>query len=499
MRNSQWELRFDWTLTVLHWGALVIGVALSGAQFGATGRVVVAALMAGSYVVVMQVMPRHLRASRPLGEVLAVVGVACGLVAVGLTGGATSPYLLFLAAPVFFAAVFFGARIGLEVGLLAAVGLGIAAIVEDQDLIGGEYLQAAAFYLLIAVTFAQARRLLIEERAITESLREATALTARRMERLSAAHGLLESLHTLADASELNPVAVGETALRDLSLLVPFRAGRVTMRQGEGTVTVARRGAEGADADAEHFAMSVGGTTVGELVLWVDQPFEHREIVAEALRPLALAFENIRLLQDIARRAVREERIRLARELHDDLGPSVASLGLGIDMALHQHDPSPRLARHLETLRTSATRLVEDIRAKVADLRHEESPSIVEHATRIAAEAGADGPAVLVDIEERRPPRPVVATQLQSILTEAIRNALDHAAAETIRIAGLVDWDQGKVDIIDDGRGFDPADVPEGHFGLVGMEERATGINGTITVTSTPGTGTTVSIQWGPT
>ncbi|MBT8214369.1 MAG: hypothetical protein KJP12_04025 [Acidimicrobiia bacterium] len=498
MRNSQWELRFDWTLTVLHWGALAIGVLLSAAQLESTARVTVAALIAGGYVVVMQVMPRRIRATRPLGEILAISGVVTGVAAVGLTGGVTSPYLLFLAAPVFFASIFFGTRIGLETALLAAIGLAIAASLDDQDLVSGEFLQAVAFYLLLAVTFAQARRLLVEQRALTESLREATALTARRMERLSAAHGLLESLQGLADTSDLNPVSVGEAALRDLSLLVPFRGGRVTMHRDGEPMSVARRGLVGTDDDAEHFAMSVGGVTVGELYLWPDEPFD-REIVAEALRPVALAFENIRLLQEIAHRAVREERVRLARELHDDLGPSVASLGLGIDMAIHQHEPTPRLAHHLETLRSSATRLVEDIRATVADLRQEESPSIVEHATRIAGEAGAEGPSVMVDIDERRPPRPAVSFQIQAILTEALRNVFDHAGASTVAVAGVVDWDQGKIDVTDDGTGFDPSAVDDGHFGIIGMRERAAKIDGVVSVASTPGGGTTVSVQWGPT
>ncbi|NNC74316.1 MAG: hypothetical protein HKN93_02270 [Acidimicrobiia bacterium] len=497
MRNSQWELRFDWTLTVLHWGALAIGLLLSASQLDSTSRVTGAALIAGGYVVVMQVMPRRLRAGRPLGEILAIAGVLAGVIAVGLTGSVTSPYLLFLAAPVFFAAVFFGARIGLETALLASIGLAITAGFEDQDLISGEFLQAVAFYLLIAVTFAQARRLLVEQRALTESLQEATALTARRMERLSAANGLLESLQDLADTSDLNPVTVGEAALRDLSLLAPFRGGRVTVERDGSSLTVARRGVQGRDDEAEHFAMSVGGVTVGDLYLWPDDPFD-REIVADALRPVALAFENIRLLKEIAHRAVREERVRLARELHDHLGPSVATLGLGIDMAIHQHEPTPRLSHHLETLRSSATRLVEDIRAKVSDLRHEDSPSIVEHATRLAAEAGAEGPAILVDIDERRPPRPAVSFQLQAILREALRNALDHAAADTISVSGLVDWDHGKIAIVDNGSGFDPTAIAEGHYGLVGMKERATKIDGEVVVESTSGRGTTVSVHWGP-
>jgi signal transduction histidine kinase len=105
----------------------------------------------------------------------------------------------------------------------------------------------------------------------------------------------------------------------------------------------------------------------------------------------------------------------------------------------------------------------------------------------------------MVDIDERRPPRPAVSFQVQAILAEALRNVFDHARAGTVAVTGVVDWDQGKIDVTDDGIGFDPSAVGDGHFGIIGMRERAAKIDGVVSVATTPGRGTSVSVHWGPT
>ena len=161
-------------------------------------------------------------------------------------------------------------------------------------------------------------------------------------------------------------------------------------------------------------------------------------MIDETLRPATLAFDNIALLRSIAGKAVQEERTRLSRELHDEVGPALASLGLGIDMAIFMPDATPEIARQLESIRRGITSLTEDVRRTVADLRHEPVQSVIEHANRLVAEAGVDGPSMLIDIDERRTPRGEVTTQLAAIMAEAVRNALEHANARTIKIGGEV-------------------------------------------------------------
>jgi signal transduction histidine kinase len=142
------------------------------------------------------------------------------------------------------------------------------------------------------------------------------------------------------------------------------------------------------------------------------------------------------------------------------------------------------------------TALVEEVRTTVSDLRHDNVASIVEQAYQVAAEAVGSGPEISVAIEEHRPPRPAVAVELRAILAEAVRNAVEHSQASALRIEGEVDRDRGRISIVDNGRGFDPSQLPKGHYGLLGMRERAEEIGGTLTVDSSSVHGSRVTIAW---
>ncbi|MFT3860833.1 sensor histidine kinase [Micropruina sp.] len=94
-----------------------------------------------------------------------------------------------------------------------------------------------------------------------------------------------------------------------------------------------------------------------------------------------------------------------------------------------------------------------------------------------------------------------VASTLGQAAREAALNVTRHAEAEHVSIeisAGLVGNDQRvRVDVRDDGRGFDPGDVAEGRFGIkVSMMERMAAIGGTVDIESKPGEGTLVSLRW---
>ena len=497
--TDPWELRFDWILRGLLWTSYALGAGLAFLAYGLVPQSITAAVAAGAYAVVLQAIPNSVRNREPVADALAVSGVFVALGAVGMTGGLDSSYLLYLMVPIFFASAFRGFGTGVVTATLTAVGLALVLIATGNSILEPAFFQISALVVLIALTFSQARRLLIEEKERTDRFREDSIQTASRLERLSTAHTLLISLADLADSAELNRVTVGEAALRDLALVVPFRGGTVTVVDPTGDMVVARRGATGG-SDTRSYPIMLGGRKLGKLSLWPSKPghLDGREpLINEALRPVALALDNITLIQDIAGRAVKEERVRLARELHDDIAPSLASLGLSLDMAIHQHEPEPKLANLLEVTRNHLTRLVEDVRKTVADLRAEEVRSLVEHANSIAAEVGADGPAVIVELDERRPPRASDVANIAAIMAEAVRNAVDHGEARSIMITGSVERERGCVTIADDGIGFDISVSPRDHFGLIGMKERAEQIGAILDVASRPGEGSTITIEWG--
>lgn len=496
--QDPWEQRLDWVLTAVLWASLTLSVVVTAIADGATATVGISALLAAAWVVAMQVLPRRIRDGETWGEFFAVIGVVVSLIAMALTGGSESTYVIFLAGPPLFAASFLGPRIGFETAALSIAGLFVIARAMEQPLIDGSTIQPAFLYALIVVTFTQVRRILVETSERSAELQAATD----RVDRIQTAHTLLTSLSELANTQELNPMTIGTVALRDLSTSVPFVRGQVSLTRDDGEpVVVARRGDLDATGTPHSFPIEVRGTNLGSIDLWLDPDqtlHRYEPSLQPIIRQVGLAFDNVNLVQRIAHRTVYEERVRLARELHDNIGPALASLGLRLDMIIYAAADDPETVKHLEGTRAAVTALVEEVRTTVSDLRHDNVASIVEQAYEISAGAAAvdSGPNISVAIQEHRPPRPAVAVELRAILTEAVRNAVEHSDATALTISGEVDRDRGRIVIEDNGKGFDPTSVPRGHYGVLGMRERASEFGGTLTIKSSPERGSTVTIAW---
>ena len=164
--KQPWEQRLDWLLSVLLWTAFGLGMFLSVVPDGTSQNAIIASVAAAAYVVTMQVVPRPIRHSDKVGELLAVSGVVVTLVAVALTDGIDSPYLLFLATPSFFSGAFLGYRIRIETALLTSTGLIAIVAILNQEILQGQVIQIVFLYVLIATMFTQARRVLVEEREV---------------------------------------------------------------------------------------------------------------------------------------------------------------------------------------------------------------------------------------------------------------------------------------------------------------------------------------------
>jgi signal transduction histidine kinase len=493
--HDPWEQRLDWVLSAVLWASLTLSVIVSAVGRGASATVAASALLASAWVVVMQALPRRLRNSETWGEPLAVLGIIVSLIAVALTGGSESAYVIFLAGPPLFAASFLGMRIGLETGALSIAGLFVIARALEQPLLDESTIQPAFLYALIVIAFTQVRRILIETSERSAALQAATD----RVERIRSAHTLLTSLSELANTQELNPMTIGSVALRDLARSVPYAASRIYLVRDDGEGVLVANEGDAPDSPSVTYPIEMRGATLGRIELWPnpgEQLDEYMPAIQPIVRQVGLAFDNVALLQRIAHRTVHEERVRLARELHDNIGPALASLGLRLDMLIHGNHQDAELVRHLEGTRAAVTALVEEVRTTVSDLRHDNVASIVEQAYEVAAEAVGSGPEISVAIQEHRPPRPAVAVELRAILAEAVRNAVEHSHASALRIEGEVDRDRGRISVIDNGRGFDPTALPKGHYGLVGMQERAEEMGGKLTVDSTSGRGSRVTIAW---
>ena len=491
-----WDRRTRAILLLSQWVALALGIVATAVQLGPTPVTLGAAGAAGLYVLGSTSIPLDWF-RRPLAlDGALVLGVILTMMAVTLTGSADSPYVLLAITPTLWAGIFGGARQAFSTALFASGLLYLVELSRDPSN-DQEVLLIAGIQLLIAITISQVRRLLgdIQNRAARLEIDQ--EVSVKRLEQLQDAHDLLTQLSELTAKQETNPIKLGNAALDNVLRRLPGSAAAAAFASERGPVLVARTGIEPPHAHRITIPLKVGGRETGWIMVAAPTGVSASEVdaITESLQPLALAFGNVQLIHNIAGRAISEERSRIARDLHDDLGPSLASLGLSLDLAMVQHPVDRPLADQLTQLRRSVSYLVDDIRKTVADLRAEPEPSLVSSLREVAARL-PEGPELVIELDERRPPRPSAAQEIMGIIGEAMRNAFLHSNGKVVRVTGSVDFDQGWVSVADDGHGFDPTQVPNGHYGLVGMRERADRIGARMSVESGP-VGTTISIEWG--
>ena len=214
--------------------------------------------------------------------------------------------------------------------------------------------------------------------------------------------------------------------------------------------------------------------------------------------------ERARLLRRLVS-AQEEERRRIARELHDQLGPYPTALLLGLKR-LKESGQNPaaveegvgELMRLADHLGQELHRLAWELRpAALDDLGlHTALANYVEEWSarfRIAADFHSNGL-----LERRLPPQVEIA--LYRIVQEALTNVSKHAGAR--RVSVITEYRQGRLLAVveDDGRGFNLAEVfgaaaARRRLGLIGMRERARMLGGEVEIESAPGSGTTLYVR----
>jgi len=205
--------------------------------------------------------------------------------------------------------------------------------------------------------------------------------------------------------------------------------------------------------------------------------------------------------------ATQQERIRLAADLHDGPVQELTALSYGlerVDRRLQTQGPDAAL----ELLGEQKNHLVgvtRTLRSLLSELR---PPALDEHGLAGALKLYGDAFAkqadvnVMVDAQVDHRPAPEVETIIYRITQEALTNIAKHARAKYVRIELTAEEDSVDLTIRDDGVGFDPAQAArllnDGHFGLVGMRERAEMGGGRLDLDSRPGHGTTISVAIPP-
>jgi signal transduction histidine kinase len=198
--------------------------------------------------------------------------------------------------------------------------------------------------------------------------------------------------------------------------------------------------------------------------------------------------------------AVRAERARIARELHDSVAQTLYAITLSASRA---HALRGRTeAYELQRIANEVVRLADsgqaELRALLGDLRSDAlaQRGLTGALTDLAAAMQRrQGTGVRLALSNEPDVPSAIKAALLGIAREAMHNVAKHAGARHVDLVLEADPADIVLLIADDGRGFDPAVSPPGHFGLRSMRERAEAVGGVLELTSAEGHGTQIRVR----
>jgi len=232
-----------------------------------------------------------------------------------------------------------------------------------------------------------------------------------------------------------------------------------------------------------------------------DEPFTAAEqhLLNDIARQIGVAAHNVRLTADLQHSRERlvttreEERRRIRRDLHDGLGPTLASHSYRLDAALDLIDQNPDAAKKLiADLKTQTQTTLTDIRRLVYELR---PPALDELGLIVALQAqwvAQNGLRVSIESPANGLPPLSAAVEVAAyrIAMEAVTNAARHAEARNCRVCFTAKESELTVEAADDGKGI--ANGARSGVGLTSMKERAAELGGVCVIESPPMGGTRV-------
>lgn len=218
--------------------------------------------------------------------------------------------------------------------------------------------------------------------------------------------------------------------------------------------------------------------------------------------PVGLAVDNARWFERLRTLGAEEERTRIARDLHDRIGQSLAYLAFELDRIIKNQTRGNDITAPLTQLRGDLRGVIGEVRDTLYDLRTDVS----EHADMTATlrafldrVSDRSGLRIAVDSHETRRLPLLQEREMWRIAQEAVTNIERHARAHRVRIRWHCDDRGAELEIEDDGVGF-----PAGRagrldsYGILGMRERAASMGATLQIVSEEGRGTRVRCRLDP-
>ncbi|MEZ5142129.1 MAG: GAF domain-containing sensor histidine kinase [Acidimicrobiales bacterium] len=526
---------FGPAILAIRWGTTIASLALSAKYFQEQNW----AIAAWCAVIIAYTAFRTLDPIKYLGDIRSLVAVlaeVCLFVAIVVfTGGWDSPFIFSLLTAVIVAGFARGFGFALRVGIFAALAVTIPYVLPDPTSQSITFsAQWCLVLLLVALIAGYARR-------ISGEADRQHSLALDRLGRLADANALLFSLHrvtqTLPASLDLDDVL--DTTIGRLRGLFDFdfaailvfddtdNSWQVIRREGTRLATKltqdelprAMRAAiteqttvnapSLSDADpglspkassGMYAVLPARGSLIGLLAVEHQAPNHFTARDAELLKgfvePVALAIDNARWFGRLRTVGADEERTRIARDLHDRIGQSLAYLAFELDRIVSNDAKGEVVSGSLEQLRDDVRGVIREVRDTLYDLRTDVSdsqdlPTILEQFAARVSERAAIHFELFLDREQRLPI--LQEREMWRIAQEAITNVERHAGASEVRVIWRCNGASAALDITDNGRGFPIGTAGRlDSYGIVGMRERASSIGATLEITSQPDKGTRV-------
>jgi signal transduction histidine kinase len=517
-----------------------VGIVLTAGSFQSGNRwdlAVCAALVA--YTIFRTVRP--LRYTEDLGSLIRVLAeVAINVLAVVTTRYWDSPFVFSLLTAVIVAGFARGFSFALRIGAASALAVGVPYLTTpDADI--RVSLQWAVELLLVALVAGYTRRI------SGEADRQHT-LALDRLGRLADANTLLFALHRVAQSlpASLDLDEVLDQTVSRLRDLFDFQAGAILMLdETDQNWIVSRR--EGTRLPAKlsmaelppplvralnlrtcieesnllvhggpglaprmysglYAVLPARGATIGLVSLEHSEPgrFAARdvELLNGFAEPAALAIDNARWFARLRTVGADEERTRIARDLHDRIGQSLAYLAFELDRIVKNDGKGADVGAALEQLRSDVRGVIREVRDTLYDLRTDVSDSIDMLTVvdlflqRVRERSGLE---VTLRSESRGRLPILQEREMFRICQEAVVNVERHAKASHITVTWQCDGNNAYLEVADDGTGFPSGKAGRlDSYGIVGMRERASSIGAMLEILSTPGAGTRVRCRLSP-
>lgn len=206
------------------------------------------------------------------------------------------------------------------------------------------------------------------------------------------------------------------------------------------------------------------------------------------------------IVSQVEQGIVKDERQRIARELHDTVEQELTGVSMQLGNLSSTIEEDEVAGKRLALARNMLKRCREETRASISDLRDPQlTKRRLPEALRVSLAAVAEQGAVELDYKSVGTPRVLQVATKQHLLRmgrEAMMNTIKHAEATCAEVRLSYDDKGIVIEVSDDGHGFDVTQrPPTGHFGLIGMRERANKIHAAFSIDSSPDTGTTIRIE----